>query len=122
MAVTRNIPVDSMALAGQRGLPVVSIIPKAFRNDSGVTEQSHTQDGTPQFTVQTLYTPSNGSKAELLDVTVAAAQQPDIPLLTPVRYEQLTCSLWQLPSGRSGLSFSAASVMPVTPVRKTGGD
>ncbi|MCI1672625.1 MAG: hypothetical protein LKI34_00160 [Bifidobacterium tibiigranuli] len=122
MALTRGIPVDGIALAGEHGLPVVAILPKTFRNDLGIMEQAHTQEGLPQFTVQTLYTPSNGSKAELLNVTLAAAQQPDIPLLTPVRYEQLTCSLWQLPSGRSGLSFSAASVMPATPVRKTGGD
>ena len=119
MAVTRNIPVDSMALSGEHGLPVVAIIPKTFRNDSGIMEQSHAQDGTPQFTVQTLYTPSNGSKAELLDVTVPAAQQPNIPLLTPVRYEGLTCSLWQI-GNRSGLSFSAASVVPATPTRKAG--
>jgi hypothetical protein len=119
MAVTRNIPVDSMALSGEHGLPVVAILPKTFRNDTGATEQSHTQDGTPQFTVQTLYTPSTGSKAELLDVTVAATQQPNVPLMTPVRFESLTCSLWQI-GNRSGLSFSAVSVVPATPARKTG--
>ncbi|MCI2186690.1 hypothetical protein [Bifidobacterium tibiigranuli] len=119
MAVTRNIPVDGMALAGEHGLPVVAIIPKTFRNDSGVTEQSHTQDGTPQFTVQTLYTPSNGSKAELLDVTVAATQQPNIPLLSAVRFEALTCSLWQM-GNRSGLAFSASSVQPANLTRKAG--
>lgn len=102
----RTIPVDQSALGD---LMVVGVRPKMVRPDGqGEAHQKGNADGVPQWTVETLMRGRDEEASELLNVTVAASEKPEIE--GSARFEGLVAIPWEF-SGRSGVALTAAAVM-----------
>ncbi|MGO2780631.1 hypothetical protein [Glutamicibacter arilaitensis] len=87
---------------------VITVAPRVDREKVQRTDR----DGLPQWTVETLRRPVDGSPAEVIAVRVAAATQPQIAPMAEVRFKNLEAYFWNMET-RSGISLSADEVVPV---------
>jgi hypothetical protein len=93
-------------------LLVSSVSEKSFTNDNGVVELSTTKDGVVNHKLTVTLAALDGTGANQLVVTVpnnGVASNMTIGL--PVTFTNLRFSEWAM-NGRTGLSFSADTVMP----------
>jgi hypothetical protein len=98
----RNIPVAT----DQLQTIAIEVVPKERDGTQS------TADGVPIWNVRTLVALGDGSKPEVIDVSVTAARQPEVVALTPVQLVGLRMSPWSM-GDRSGVSFRADDVLPL---------
>ncbi|MGO3150372.1 MAG: hypothetical protein ACTIJ0_10030 [Glutamicibacter ardleyensis] len=89
---------------------VITVAPRVDREKVQRTDR----DGLPQWTVETLRRPADGSPAEVIAVRVAAATQPQIAPMAEVRFKNFEAFFWSMENGRSGISLSADEVVPAS--------
>ena len=87
----------------------IGVAPRVDREGVQRTDK----DGTPQWTVETLRRPADGSPAEVIAVRVAAAKEPHLTPMCDVIFRGLTAFYWSMET-RSGISLSADEVVPAS--------
>ncbi|MGE0881528.1 MAG: hypothetical protein AB7L13_23890 [Acidimicrobiia bacterium] len=100
----RSIPVDSTNLTFVH----LETIAKMKRDDRGKSTQGETADGLPQWTIRAVCNAPD-EKPVIIEVTVALAKEPSLPMLSEIDFGGLVARSWAM-DGRSGISFSAGNV------------